>query len=257
MPAGHLHLPWRQDPLTGLLLPDDTLHQLWWTRSFPVRCNLTPGLLGVPFGVADLDAVAWAVLRRCPLSALVEMLAELAFAVDILGSPGLVDRAIAERLGLPGELQAGLRGAAHHGSPLLDPRCLRWIIRELAAAKAAGQNGGPEPWEPAGLAQEAIARVLFPIILGTGGARLRFEEVLRAVWLLHEGFELGGDTAAEADRAMSIVAAYTFGVHRSTGMLRFLDRSRRLLAVDDTHPAVAGSRRCPARCARCSAARPG
>jgi hypothetical protein len=239
-PAGRLHLPWRQDPLTGLLVPDDTLHQLWWARSFPVRCNLTPGLLGLPFDLADLDAVAWALLRRCPLSALVEVLAGLAFGVDILGSPGLLDRAVAELLGLPGELQARLRGAVHHGSPLLDPRCVRWIIRELAAAKATRQNARPEPWEPATLAQEVIARLLFPITLGTGGVRRRFEEVLRAVWVLHEGFELGDDTTAEADRAMSMVAAYTFGVHRSAGMLRFLDRGRRLLEVDDTHPAVAG-----------------
>jgi hypothetical protein len=38
---------------------------------------------------------------------------------------------------------------------------------------------------------------------------------------------------------MSIVAAYTYGVHQPTGMLRFLDRGRRLLEVDDAHPAVA------------------
>ncbi len=239
-PAGRLHLPWRQDPVTGLLAPDHTLQDLWWARSFPVCCNITPGELGLPFDVTDLDAVAWVVLRRCPVSALVEVLAWLAFGVDILGSPGLLDRAIAELLGLPGELQARLRGAVHHGSPLLDPRCVRWIIRELAVAKAAGQAAGREPCEPATLAQEAIARVLFPITLGTSGARLRFEEVLRAVWLLHEGFELGDDTAAEADRAMSMVAAITFGVHQSDGLLRFLDRGRRLLAVDDTHPAVAG-----------------
>jgi hypothetical protein len=238
-PAGRLHLPWRQDPLTGLLAPDHTLQDLWWARSFPVCCNITPGELGLPFGVADLDAVAWAVLRRCPVSALVEMLAGLAFGVDILGSPGLLDRAIAELLGLPGELQARLRGTVHHGSPLLDPRCVRWIIRELAVAKATRQNAGPEPWEPATLAQEAIARVLFPTSLGTGVVPLRAEEVLRAVWL-HEGFQLREDTAAEADRAMSMVAAITYGVHQSAGMLRFLDRGRRLLAVDDTHPAVAG-----------------
>jgi hypothetical protein len=197
-------------------------------------------VLGVPFDVADLDAVAWVVLRRCPVQALVEVLAGLAFGVDILGSPGLLDRAVAELLDLPGELQARLRGAVHHGSPLLDPRCVRWIIRELAAAKAAGQDAGGEPWEPATLAQETIARVLFPITLGTGAAPLRAEEVLRAVWLLHEGFQLGDDTAAEADRPMSMVAAITYGVHQATGMLRFLDRGRRLLEVDDTHPAVAG-----------------
>ena len=239
-PAGRLHLPWRQDPLTGLLLPDDTLHQRWWARSFPVRCNLTPGLLGLPFDVADLDAIAWAVLCRWPAEALVRLLAWLAFRMDILGPPSLLDRFAAELLGLPGELQTRLRGEVAGGSPLLDPRCLRWIIRELAAANATGQTTDPQPWEPAGLAQEAIARVLFPTTIGTGGTPPRLEEALRAVWLLHEGFELGDDTAAEADRAMSMVAAYTFGVHQSTGMLRFLDHWRRLLEVDDTHPAVAG-----------------
>jgi hypothetical protein len=239
-PAGRLHLPWRQDPLTGLLIPDDSLHQLWWARSFPVRFNITPGLLDLRFDVDDLDAVAWAVLRRCPVQGLVRLLAWLAFRMDILGSPSLLDCAVAELLGLPSELQVRLRGEVAGGSPLLDPRCVRWVIRELAVAKATGQAAGQELWEPATLAQEAIARVLFPITLGTGGARPRFEEVLRAVWLLHEGFELGDDTAAEADQAMSMVAAYTFGVHRSTGMLRFLDRGRRLLEIDDTHPAVAG-----------------
>jgi hypothetical protein len=37
---------------------------------------------------------------------------------------------------------------------------------------------------------------------------------------------------------MSILAAYTYGVQQSAGMLRFLDRGRRLLEVDDDHPAV-------------------
>jgi hypothetical protein len=238
-PAGRIQLPWRQDPHTGLLIPDHTLHQLWWDRSFPVHCNITPRALGLAFDAADLAAVAWAALARCPVQALVEALAALAFRADILGPGSELERALVELLDLPGDLQARLRGVVRNGSPLLDPRCLRWIIRELAAAQVAGQAAGWSQWEPATLAHKAIARVLFPLTLDTGAAVPPAQEVLRAVWLLHEGFELGDDTAADADQPLSMVAAYTFAVHRPAAMLRFLDRGRRLLAVDDAHPAVA------------------
>ena len=89
-PAGRLHLPWRQDPLTGLLAPDHTLQDSWWARSFPVCCNITPGELGLPFDAADLDAVAWAVLRRCPVSALVEVLAWLGPGNKQHAQPGVL-----------------------------------------------------------------------------------------------------------------------------------------------------------------------
>jgi hypothetical protein len=239
-PAGRIELPWRQDPLTGLLIPDHALQRLWWDRSFSVRNNVTPCALGLPFDAADLAVVAWAALARCPIHQLVRVLAVWAFCADVLGPGSEPERALAELLDLPGELQARLRGAVSDGSPLLDPRCLRWIIRELAAAQVAGQAAGRSRWEPPDLAHEAIARLLFPVTLQANSSAVPFREVLRAVWLLHEGFQLGHDTIAEADRPMSIVAAYTYGVHHSTGMLRFLDRGRRLLEVDDVHPAVAG-----------------
>ena len=238
-PAGRIELPWRQDPQTGLLLPDHALHRLWWDRSFPVRNNVTPRALGLPFDADDLAAVAWAALARCPIHQLVEVLAGLAFRADVLGPGSEPERALAELLDLPGDLQARLRAAVGGGSPLLDTRCLRWIIRELAAAQVAGQAPGRSRWEPAALAHEAIARVLFPITLQTSPTDFPFDEVLRAVWLLHEDFQLGDDTAADADRPMSFVAAYTYGVHQPAAMLRFLDRGRRLLEVNDAHPAVA------------------
>jgi hypothetical protein len=238
-PAGRIELLWRPDPQTGLLLPDHTLQRLWWDRSFLVRNNVTPRALGLPFEAADLAAVAWAALARCPAHQLVRVLAGLAFRADVLGPGSDLERALAELLELPGDLQPRLRGAVSTGSPLLDPRCLRWIIRELAAAQVAGQAAGRSRWEPAILAHEAIARVLFPVTLQANSSAFPFQEVLRAVWLLHEGFQLGDDTTAEADRPMSLVAAYTYGVQQSGGMLRFLDRGRRLLEVDDAHPAVA------------------
>jgi hypothetical protein len=193
-PAGRIELPWRQDPQTGLLIPDHTLHRLWWDRSFSVRNNVTPHALGLPFDAADLAAVAWAALARCPVHQLVRVLAVLAFRADVLGPGSQPERALAELLDLPGDLQPRLRAAVNTGSPLLDPRCLRWIIRELAAARVAGQAAGRSRWEPAGLAHEAIARVLFPVTLQANSSAFPFGEVLRAVWLLHEGFQLGDDT---------------------------------------------------------------
>jgi hypothetical protein len=237
-PAGRIELPWRQDAQTGLLLPDHTLQRLWWDRSFSVHNNVTPRALGLPFEAADLAAVAWAALERCSVHQLVRVLAGLAFRADVLGPGSDLERALAELLELPGDLQPRLRGAVSDGSPLLDPRCLRWIIRELAAAQVAGQAAGRSRWEPAILAHEAIARLLFPVTLQANSSASPVAEVLRAVWLLHEGFQLGDATAAEADRPMSLVAAYTYGVQQSGGMLRFLDRGRRLLEVDDDHPAV-------------------
>jgi hypothetical protein len=238
-PAGRIEVPWRQDPQTGLLMPDHTLHYLWWDRSFPVDCNVTPRALGLAFDEADLAAVAWAALARCPIHDLVEVLAALAFRADILGPAGEPECALAELLDLPDYLQARLGAEVRNGSPLLDPRCLRWIIRELAAAQVTEQAAARSQWQPVTLAHQAIARVLFPITLEAGATVPPFKEVLRAVWLLHERFQLGDDTVADADQPLSMVAAYTYGVHRSAGMLRFLDRARRLLEVEDAHPAVA------------------
>jgi hypothetical protein len=146
--------------------------------------------------------------------------------------------------------QPGLRGAVSDGSPLLDPRCLRWIIRELAAAQVAGQAAGRSRREPAALAHETIARVLFPVTLEANSWTFPFREVMRAIWLLHEGFQLGDNTAAEADRPMSILAAYSYGVQQSSGMLRFLDRGGGCWkSTTPTRPlAISGrSRACSAR----------
>jgi hypothetical protein len=83
--------------------------------------------------------------------------------------------------------------------------------------------------------------VFFSATLGAGVARPPDREILRALWLLHEGLRLGYEAADEADRPISALAAYTYGVHRSTAMLRYLNRGRRVLAVDDAHPSVAGT----------------
>jgi hypothetical protein len=244
-PTGRLELPWRQDPFTGLLAPDEALRQLWLDRCYEVDCNITPGELSPLFDTADVDAVAWAVLQRCPVQALVALLAGLAFRADILGSAGLLDQAAAALLDLPGELQARVHGAVRLGRPLLDARCVRWIIRELATGTMTGQWSAQPCWEPASLAQEVIARLLFPATLEAQVAIPPAKDVLRAVWLLHEGFQLGQETTDELDKVMSIVATYTFGLHQPTATLRFLDRGRRLLAVDDTHPVVADAPRPP------------
>jgi hypothetical protein len=244
-PTGRLELPWRQDPVLGLLLPDRVLQDLWLERSYEGCCNLTPGEVSALFDTADVDMVAWAVLRRCPVQGLVALLAGWAFRGDILGWAGLLDQSAAALLGLPAELQAHVHPAVRGERPLLDPRCVRWILREVAAATVTGEWSAPPSWRPAGLAQEAIARLLFPATLEVQVAVPPGVEILRAVWLLHENFTLGQDPADLVDRVMSIMATYTYGLRQPIGMLRFLDRARRVLAVSDTHPAVADAPRPP------------
>jgi hypothetical protein len=244
-PTGRLELPWRQDPDTGLLLSDHTLRELWLDRSYEVCCNLTPGEVGPLFVDVDTEAIAWAVLQRCPVQPLVALLAGLAFRSDIQGWAGPLDQAAAALLDLPGELQARVRSTVCGGRPIVDPRCLRWIIRELAAATVMGRWSAPPSFEPTSLAHEVVTRLLFPATLQAGRAIPPVNEVVRAVWLLHESFTLGQEATDELDRVMSILATYTFGLHQATGMLRFLDRGRRVLAVEDTHPAVADAPRPP------------
>jgi hypothetical protein len=240
-PAGRLELPWRQDPILGLWLPDHVLQDLWLDRSYETSCNLTPGEVSQLLDETDVEAIAWAVLRRCPAQGLAALLAGWAFRGDILGWAGLLDQTAAALLDLPGQWQAHVHAAVRGGRPLLDARCLRWIIRELAAATVTGAWSGPPPWKPTGLGQGLVARLLFPATLEAQVAVPPGVEILRAVWLLHEGFVLGQEPTDLLERVLSILATYTYGLRQPLGVLRLLDRARRVLAVDDAHPAVADS----------------
>ena len=222
----------------GLLLPDHVLQDLWLGRSFVGPHNLTPGEISPLFDTADVDAVAWAGCGTLPGPGAGGLLAVVGVPRRHPGpGPACWTRALAALLGLPGELQAHVHPRSGR-APAAGPS-LRALDHPRGRRGHRDRRGSAPPsWEPAGLAQEAIARCCFPATLEARSAVPPCREILRAVWLLHENFTARARPhRPRLDRVMSIMAAYTYGVRQPIGMLRLLDRG----------PPRAGGRATPTR----------
>jgi hypothetical protein len=145
------------------------------------------------------------------------------FEQRYIGPP---ERAALRLLRLPDEVRGRLLGRVGAGDALLDPRCLRWIVAEAAAAAAANAWSAP----PQQAVDEVAERVFFPQLLA-GGAPGTLKDVVTAAWLLHDGFHAEPDS--EDVDALSITAL--LGFHSAYRPLRWvdaLDRARRCWSVD-------------------------
>lgn len=246
-PAG-LDVPWASHPdLPALLLPGPAVEEVLWHNRWRVEHFISPSAVDLPFSAAAFVKAAWHAISQVHdrMSVIVE-LAQLLTEVDVGGYGSARERAYIRQMKLPMVVERRLEASIGHNRPLLDPRCLRWIISELCVA------GSYTPKIPAvDLDDEAraVVRAWLPL-LGISAIPFR-KELYRAVWFLHEAFLLGsqkGDTLQSqhleilAMSGANAVGARPFGdpdeqVLRAVEMWSLRDDDP-FLAVRDVQPSA-------------------
>lgn len=240
---GALALPWTTDRRTGLLAPGRVWADKRFEEQWPIAIMITPSTVGVPGAAPDMAHVAWRVLVQVDREALARILAAYAFRLEILNQGSELALDLAEQLQLPPGLHPPLIAEIRAGRPFLDPRCLRWILQELAVA-ATIRGWGPQLDAPEPVDTESVhllEHVLFPHTL-RAGIPPPHAEILRAIWLLHDGFQhdkTPGTT--KLDNVLSITASLGFGHRQRDRWFDRLNQWRRVWEVPDDHAAIASN----------------
>lgn len=193
---GHL---WREHPDTGLTLTTAAISELNLDRSFGATLLATPTNLGVCTPADVLSRVAWWVLCQAPIEQVIRVCLGLALRLDVLGHGLEWEADLAADVSGRMRHGVGLVAAARGGRSWLNPRCLRWIARELAAAhvaKGEEQYAHSITWAQS----ETLALTeLFPDMVLERRAPGP-EDLVKACWLLGEVYEVdeGPETGEEA-----------------------------------------------------------
>ena len=227
---------WDEDPDLPLLLPLPVVHERRVSREWQVELLVTPGSLGVASPPSALAQVAWGVLSRLESHEAIRLHGQLALLAD----QARIDPATAVRLigemKPPMAVNGGLLAAARNGEPVLHPRGVLWVLRELLAASH------DERAEAAIQAQRGeallLGRAWFRCL--RGGRRPGPDEVLLATWMLHECFH-GGDRHDDAgpDGLASLTTTLGYRFNVPGRWLRELNRWAHIWSVANEHPAVA------------------
>ncbi len=132
---------WRTCPTSGLDLPDDVAHENWFRNIAGMETWTAPSALGMKGSAASFSNVAWFVLTRLTAEATAKVLLDLGFQLDVVGARGTLNAQLASHVARRWPIGQGLIQVAKLGKIWLNPRCLRWVVRELAAASAASRRG--------------------------------------------------------------------------------------------------------------------
>lgn len=219
---------------SGLSVPVTVADELEWREAWRAQTYVTPSSIGLDVGAERAEAVAWAALSLMPLDRVAYYVAGLASRCEPVGAPA--HRQLAARMTLPEQLGPAVRGAVGTDGVLFDSRCLRWVVCELAAARALPTPPRP-PLDSEG---EALLRWWFPMAR-TGLAVS--PEVLRALFLLHDGYEVGGRIVAPEDHhdlVLALTSAYSHGIRFHSTPDDRLARWHQLWTLDDGHPLLSG-----------------
>jgi hypothetical protein len=239
---GHdgLRIPWAVERRTGLALPAQQLWERDWDRQWGTAMLVTPKVVGLPGDANDMSNVAWRVLRRFDATELVRLVAAVAFRLEIWGHGSPFARFLVGEMNLPpgpgNRLLAEVRG----GAPAFDPRCLRWIVQEVAAAVATSRwERAIDPPAPTDEVSAALLdRVLFGSCLGAD-REPSVAETLRAIWLLHDGFTHHTAEGMPAlDAVLSITGALGYGHRPREAWMDRLNQWKSVWEIEDTHPSL-------------------
>jgi hypothetical protein len=209
---GGLDVPWEPHPgLPALLIPGPAARQIHQKQRWRFEHHLVPECVGLPYSPEALAEAAWATLAKVQdLRTLVDALALATEAVDAAGYGSPFEVRFLASMQLPPSIEREVRLGWSPRHPLLDARCLRWIIAELCVALATGRRPRPPAM---GDEAKQVARAFLPLSSGSGITP--FREVLRAVWFLHAGYEIArvGDVAADHRdlQVLAMTAAYAAG----------------------------------------------
>ena len=233
--SSSLDVAWELDEVSGLALPADALSEWRWDKYQIASSYITPSSIGmVSPPAAALDGVAWRVLAAADQETLALDMSMLAFLLETAGPTSAYDVGLALGLSLAPAAEGRLLAEIGGGRPAFDPRCLRWIVRELAAFAVVGRRAVSSSNT---FSDEVIARAFFSRCLGLNVAPSS-TEVLRAVWFLHERFLLGErDSGDAASVVLSATAAASFGVRMRGTRGRALGRAHLEWRTSDSDPA--------------------
>lgn len=228
---------WRLCPTTGLDLPGHASDEAWYRAHSGFKTMVTPSELGV---VAPRKAAAWA--AWCVLlkslqhggDSVFVLLADMATRLDVTGSSGGISRNLADELAGWHRVGRGLVAAANAGRIWLNPRCLRWIFRELTAALYAAQRDVPVNFEFE-VQGAMFLEGYFPGVLN-GRAPSR-SEVIAACWILHDSFH-GADMTLDDPDGLGMVTALGYSSATRVGPMERLTSAMLMWAIPDNHWSV-------------------
>lgn len=228
---------WRTCPTTGLELKVDDAHLEWFRRHSGTKPVLGPLELGVDASTTSLSAVAWWVLAHAAArgQATIKGLLHLSFDLDAEGATSTVSARVAASIAARWRIGTGLVVAAEAGRIWLNPRSLRWIARDLAAAAAAAATtSGADAEVSLDTAAQVLFRVWFPH-LASGQAHADGTDVLMAAWFLQESFH--GATQPEMvdgqEDLLGLLTALAYSAPSTLGAVQRLDTWASIWTIGD------------------------
>ena len=228
---------WRSDGETGLRLPDHYLRERAFDRSWSAKQVLAPSTLGIPFSSESMARVAWQVVVRAGIERVVKLALSASFRAEVLGWRHPLAVSAVESINLPPAFAARALAEVRRGRPFLNPRCMRWIAREVAAWDHAGRPALDE--SVANDEDELVATVFFARVL-KGLAEPTDPELVKAFWFLQEGFHGADieDGALSLDAVTSLIAALGYGVRQSNEWAQRMARWHAIWMTADDHPTL-------------------
>lgn len=237
-PAG-LEIPWGHHPNTpALLIPGPAVEEVREQNRWLASCYVSPLAVDLPFTSDALASAAWnAIANIRPIKAAIAELAYLITQVDALGHASERERSFVDQMRLSELVGRKVRAELAPNRPLLDARCLRWILTEMCVALASGR---PVRRPPLNAEARDVTRTLLPL-LGRSQLPVR-REFYRALWLLHDTFSPGSTASDEPDARslLTMVAAHSAGVRFYEDHDDLVLRSAEMWATADDDRYIAG-----------------
>ena len=147
-------------------------------------------------------------------------------------------------MGLPPRYRNKLLPAARSGQPILDPKSLRWVLTEIAAAENA-ELAARASWRPEIGSEEWTLAMALELSCLFGGGPPSWQHFRMALWLLGDSFH-GADQPLSHDAGvLSGITALGYATTQPGAWLPLLDRWRAIWSVPDDHRAVRASAKRP------------
>jgi hypothetical protein len=236
-PSG-LEVPWVSYPrVPALLVPgpnalEATMQSRWRFEAF-----YSPSQAGLSFDGDALALASWhAIASVRDLMPLIRTLVRLASLLDIPSQAVQTQVAVARAMRLEAPLEQQLLSDIGPRRPLLYLGCVRWIIAEMCVAHAHSRRlSAPKLTDQA----RELVRLFFPL---SQQGIVSSKEMWRAVWFLHEDFQLGGEGRTPSDGSalsvLSMVAAHSMGVRLFGDIDQRAFRAAEMWRIPDDDPHI-------------------
>ena len=230
---------WTHQPHSPLLLPLHVVQDVGIDAEWQMKVFTTPTSIGLPWSADVLADVGWAVLCRLPRNVAARWLAELAFFIDAQPTEPSTWPHIADLVAPPPALAGPLRAGVQGGNPIMHPRGVLWILRELLAVSDA-ERSERSAWLPDGLDERSVLGESWFSCLCDDEAPT-FNQALLAVWLLHESYHGANFDGVDTDSFLSATTELAYRFPRADAWDARLERWLSIWSTSDHHPSVVDS----------------